>query len=186
MGPTAPYEQAIASARSVMANIEPDQLQNSTPCESWNVAELINHMVGGQKFFAAGLKGEQPSEGENWAEGDYLAAFDQASAETLACFQEDGVMEKSFTLPFGEMPGAAFMGLAMTDTFQHGWDLAKATGQSTDLAPDLAGAILDQSRHSIQEGFRGADGQAPFGAEQQCADGSCNADQLAAFLGREA
>jgi len=169
-----------------MANIEPTQLENSTPCESWNVAELINHMVGGQRFFAAGLKGEAPAEAQNWAEGDYLAAFDEATAECVECFQQEGVMEQNFTLPFGEMPGSAFMGLAMTDTFQHGWDLAKATGQSTDLAPELAGAILQQSRRNIQESFRGADGQAPFGAEQQCADGSCNADQLAAFLGREA
>ena len=28
------------------------------------------------------------------------------------------------------------------DTFQHGWDLAKATGQDTDLDPELAAGLL--------------------------------------------
>jgi uncharacterized protein (TIGR03086 family) len=83
------------------------------------------------------------------------------------------------------MPGAAVLGLAVTDTFTHGWDIAKATDQSTDLSPELAAGILTQARQMIQPGFRAEeDGAGPFLAEQQCVDGSCNADQLAAFLGR--
>ena len=77
------------------------------------------------------------------------------------------------------------MGIAMTDVFTHGWDIAKATGQSTDLAPELASGILAQSQAAISPEWRGPEGSpAPFGAEAQCADGSCAADQLAAFLGR--
>ena len=75
------------------------------------------------------------------------------------------------------------MGLATTDTFQHAWDLAKATGQDSDLAPELATALLSQAQQSISDAFRGPEG-APFGAEQECGDGASNADQLAAFLGR--
>ena len=114
----------------------------------------------------------------------YLAAFDAASSNFVAACQEDGAMQKTVKMPFGEMPGAAVMGLAMTDTFTHAWDLAKATGQSTDLAPELAAQLLAQSRQMIQPAFRGEDGAAPFGAEQSCPEGACNADQLAAFLGR--
>jgi len=87
-------------------------------------------------------------------------------------------------LPFGDMPGSAFVGIAATDTFTHGWDLAKATGQPTDLAPDLAAGLLGGVRTSIPDSFRGPDGKAPFGAEQVAPAGSSNADQLAAFLGR--
>ena len=93
-------------------------------------------------------------------------------------------MEKVYDLPFGSMPGAAIAGLAATDTFQHGWDLAKATGQSTDLAPELAAGLLQQSKASIQDSFRGPEG-APFGAEQQAPGDAPAADQLAAFLGRQ-
>ncbi len=183
---TQPLQQTLDVCRETLAAVSADQMQASTPCASWDVAGLINHIVGAQSFFTAGLLGQAPSTEEvDYAAGDYMAAFDQAAAQTMEAFNSEGAMEKMCELPFGTMPGAALMGMAMTDTFQHSWDLAKATGQSTDLAPQLASAILQQSQGFIQEGFRGEDGQAPFGAEQQCADGSCSADQLAAFLGRE-
>ena len=92
-------------------------------------------------------------------------------------------MEKTLTLPWGEMPGAAFMGLASTDIFVHGWDLAKATGQSTDLDPALADQLLAGSRMAINPGFRNEQGN-PFGPEQSAPAGASSADQLAAFLGR--
>ncbi len=181
---TQPYEQAIASTRSVLENVTDSQLSDATPCASWTVAQLINHIVGGQHFFLAGLSGTPPVGADSdYAAGDYVSAFDEASSKAVAAFSEEGVMPKMFTLPFGEMPGAALLGLATTDTFQHGWDLAKATGQSTDLAPELATGILQQSQKSIQDSFRGPEG-APFGPEQQAADDAPVADQLAAFLGR--
>jgi len=179
------FEAACASSRELLASIQADQLQNPTPCASWDVAALVNHMVDGQQFFAAAMAGQSPAEGQDWASGDYLAAWDEASAASIAAFQVEGALGNVVKMPFGDMPGAAVMGLATNDTFTHGWDLAKATGQSTDLNPELAAGILAQTRQSIQDGFRGPDGQAPFGTEQQCAEDACAADQLAAFLGRE-
>jgi len=185
MSPTAPLEQAIASTRQAMASVQPDQLSAQSPCAEWDVAGVINHVIGGAQFFTAGMKGQPPAEGQNWAEGDYMAAFDQATAEVVESFQQDGALEQTIALPFGEMPGAAVMGIAMTDIFTHGWDIAKATGQSTDLSPELAAGLLAQSQQAISPDWRGPEGSpAPFGAEAECADGSCAADQLAAFLGR--
>jgi uncharacterized protein (TIGR03086 family) len=172
-------------SRGVLAAVSADQLQNPTPCASWDVSALINHVVGAQKFFTAGLQGQPPSADQvDYASGDFLAAYDEASAECLASFQEEGALDKIVNMPFGQMPGRAVLGLALTDTFQHAWDLAKATGQSSDLDPELASTLLAQSKQSIQDGFRGPDGAAPFGAEQSAPDGACPADQLAAFLGR--
>ncbi len=182
---TEPLEQAIASTRTVLNGVSKDQLGQSTPCAQWKVSDLINHIVGAQSFFEAGAKGQSPAEGDaDFAATDFVAAFDDAAQRSLAAFRAPGVMEKTLTLPFGQMPGSAFMGLASTDTFTHGWDLAKATGQSTDLAPELAAALLAGSRMAIQPSFRNPEGN-PFGPEQQAPAGACNADQLAAFLGRK-
>jgi uncharacterized protein (TIGR03086 family) len=180
---TRPLEEAIAVTRGVLAAVTPEQLGDPTPCESWDVAALINHIVGAQHFFLAGLTGNPPAASADYAAGDYLAAYDEVSGEVLAAFSADGVMEQMITMPFGQMPGAAVMGLATNDTFQHGWDLAKATGQSTDLAPALAVSLLAQAKATIPPAFRGPEG-APFGAEQSAPDGASAADQLAAFLGR--
>jgi uncharacterized protein (TIGR03086 family) len=182
---TQPLEQAISSTRSVLAGVKQDQLASPTPCQSWNVAQLVDHIVGGQYFFAAMACGDPPSgETRTYADGDFLAEFDKGSAECLAAFGAPGAMERVLKLPFGEMPGSRFVGLATVDTFVHGWDLAKATGQKPNFDPELADALLAGSRQAIQESFRGADGKAPFGPEQKAPDGASTADQLAAFLGR--
>jgi len=182
---TEPLEQAIASTRKVLTGVSKDQLSDATPCAQWKVSDLINHIVGGQFFFEAGAKGESPAAGEaDFSTADFVAAFDDASRRCVAAFNADGVMEKMLTLPFGTVPGSAFVGIAATDTFTHGWDLAKATGQSTDLAPGLAAQLLVGARMAIQPAFRNAEGN-PFGAEQPAPAGASNADQLAAFLGRK-
>ncbi len=182
---TQPYEMAIATTRAVMAKVKADQMSSATPCASWKVSDLINHIVGGQHFFAASMEGVAPAGGEqDFSSGDYMAVFDAGAAKAVAAFNSAGAMEKIVHLPFGDMPGAAFVGIAATDTFMHGWDLAKATGQPSDLAPELAAGLLSGVRGAISDNFRGAEGVAPFGAEQKAPAGATNADQLAAFLGR--
>ncbi len=183
---TQPLQQAITSTRAVLAGVNRDQLDSPTPCQSWTVAQLIDHVVGGLYFFTTVANGDPPAgRGDSkYADGDFLAAFDEGSASCLAAFSAPGAMEKIMHLPFGDMPGAAFAGMAATDTFTHGWDLARATGQPTDLNPALASELLEGSKRAIQPAFRGADGKAPFGLEQQAPAGGSSADRLAAFLGR--
>jgi uncharacterized protein (TIGR03086 family) len=181
---TQPLEAAIASTRATLAGVSKDQLDASTPCKSWTVRDLINHIVGGQFFFTSAVLGNPPQRGEHdFASGDFVSEFDSGSAACIAAFSGDGVMEKMITLPFGTMPGSAFVRLAATDTFVHGWDLAKATGQSTDLNPELAEALLAGSKIAIQDAFRG-DEPRPFGPEQAAPANATAADRLAAFLGR--
>jgi uncharacterized protein (TIGR03086 family) len=180
-----PLEQAVATARSVLANVDRDDLGRRSPCASWDVAELVNHLIGAQHYFAVAARGESPAgEAPDFAAGDVVAAFDEVTAQTLKEFSEEGFAERTLQMPFGAMPGAAVAGLAATDLFTHAWDVAKATGQSTDLAPELAEQLLASSRMMIQPAFRGADGAAPFGPEQTAPEGATAADRLAAFLGR--
>lgn len=183
---TAPYEQAIVTAKKVLAGVKPEHLTAQTPCASWKVSDLVNHIVGGQHFFGSMAKGEAPSEAAapDFSAGDFNAAFAQGAADSVAAFNAPGTMEKTLNLPWGPMPGSAFVGLAAVDTFTHAWDLARATGQDSDLDPELAAGLLMGSRAGIAPEFRGADGVAPFGPEQKAPAGASKADELAAFLGR--
>ncbi|HWM20920.1 MAG TPA: TIGR03086 family metal-binding protein [Ilumatobacteraceae bacterium] len=180
---TQPLEEAIASTRSVLGNVTAGQLDDPTPCESWKVRDVINHVVGTQHYFVGALTGTTPADGDP-ASGDFVAAFDGATGELLEAFRAEGVADRLITLPFGEIPGAAVAGVVATDTFTHGWDLARATGQPTDLAPDLAAALLANAQTAISDAFRGPDGKALFGQKQETPDTASNADRLAAFLGR--
>ena len=180
-----PLEQAIRSTRAVLRSVDRDDLSRSTPCASWKVSDLVNHIVGGQFFFATAVNGEQPSgDPQDYAAGDFVAEFDRGAAASVAAFGQEGAMERTVHLPFGDLPGAVFVGIASTDTFIHGWDLAKATDQETDLEPELAAALLAQVGPFLPASFRGPEGKAAFAPEQVAPDGASNADRLAAFLGR--
>ena len=103
-----------------------------------------------------------------------------------AAFEADGVLGRMIRLPFGEFPGAAVRSMAALDQFAHGWDLARAIGYPGDLDPELATELLASARLAITDGFRGPDGQAPFGPVAPAPAGAGPADQLAAYLGRPA
>ncbi len=180
---------ALASTRGIVAGVGADQFDDPTPCASWDVRRLVNHIVGGSHWFAmttnAGASPEvDETEDTDYAGGDTLGAYDEGIAASLAAFRADGALEKMVTLPFGEFPGGAFMVLATMDQFIHGWDLAKATGQSPEFDEELAAQLLAQAQMMVSDQFRGPDPDAPFGPIVEIDDASHASDRLAAFLGR--
>jgi uncharacterized protein (TIGR03086 family) len=179
-------ERAFASTRSVLVNVTPDQFELATPCASWDVRALVNHMVGGPFYAAASVNdGVHPAPAaSDYATGDIVASYDDGVARAVAAFAAPGALERMITLPFGTLPGAVFINIAATDAFSHGWDLARATGQSCDLDPQLASQLLEQARALLPDAFRGPDGQAAFGPVTAAPATACPADELAAFLGR--
>jgi uncharacterized protein (TIGR03086 family) len=183
---TESLERAQAVTREVLANVTVDQLDMRTPCESWNVRDVVNHLVGANNWFAGTMtEGESAPEDKNdYASGDYLSAYDSACKASVAAFDAPGALEKTVRLPFGELPAAMYLGLATNDVFAHGWDLAKATGQPTDLDPDVAVPLLAAMEAGLPDALRGPDGVAPFGPKRSAPPGAPAADKLAAFLGR--
>jgi uncharacterized protein (TIGR03086 family) len=178
--------QAFASTAGVLANVKDDQLDGPTPCASWTVRDLVNHIVGATTYFAVTAEtGEAPPvAGDDHTTGDFKAEFGAGAQRAVAAFATDGAMDKMLKLPFGELPGSIFVYIAATDTFTHGWDLAKATDQSADLDPALAKQLLDAVSGFLPDAMRGPDGQAPFGSKVDVASSASAADQLAGFMGR--
>jgi len=179
-------ERAAGVASNVLANVKPEQMDDPTPCASWKVRDLVNHIVGGTHFFASAAEQGKPDTDPNAADfssTDFAATYAEGSKRAVAAFRQEGVMDKMLELPFGTMPGSAFVLIATTDTFTHAWDLAKATGQSTDLDPELAEELLAIARGFISDNFRG-DEPMPFSRAVEVPETAPKADQLAGFLGR--
>jgi uncharacterized protein (TIGR03086 family) len=159
-------EHANASTEKVLENIGPDQLKLASPCASWRVSDVVSHLVGNNFWFEAiardGVAPDRPNNAKpDESSGDYLGRFQEGSANAVAAF--GAAMDKTLNLPWAQMPAPAFLLMASADQFVHGWDLAKATGQSADLDPDLAAQFLDFYRQAIADQFRGPDPAAPFG-----------------------
>ena len=45
-------EQAFASSAKVLAGVQAGDLDKPTPCASWKIRDVVNHMVGGTHYFA--------------------------------------------------------------------------------------------------------------------------------------
>ena len=176
--------RAFASTRAVLATVKPDHLDLPTPCASWDVGALINHVIGSARWAAGAVGGDVDTTEENYAAGDFLASYEQTTALTLAAFAADGALHRTVQLPFGDRSGAYVLGIVVNDQFTHGWDLARAVGHHTDLDPELADEVLAHARVTIPDSYRGPDGVGLFGPVVEPTPDACPADRLAAFLGR--
>ncbi|HLG66490.1 MAG TPA: TIGR03086 family metal-binding protein [Acidimicrobiales bacterium] len=174
MDPLTAHERAQKAFASVLAGIGPDRFGDPTPCARWTVRDVAEHIIGGN-FRVAGVT-DPP------ADDDLAALHGASAAQAQATFAAPDGLTRDYVLPFGSLPGSVFIGLRTTDVLTHAWDLAKATGQPTDLDSELAEELLAASRERIDPSFRG-EGR-PFGEEQPCASTRPAADRLAAFLGR--
>jgi len=179
MDPLVAHQRAQDTFAHVLVSVTSDQLSSPTPCPEWDVKALIDHVIAGNRRVverAGGQMGPLP-------EG--LGTAHRASAEAAqATFAAPQALTRTYQLPIGEVPGTAFVELRTSDLLVHAWDLATATGQPTDLDPELAEYVLAFSKQMMSRpGLRGDD--RPYGEEQPCGDGRPAADQVAAFLGRE-
>jgi uncharacterized protein (TIGR03086 family) len=156
--------RAFSSTRGILVHVERHQFANPTPCASWNVREAT-------------------MADEDYAAGDFLASYDETKRIALCAFGVPGTLERTFTLQTGECSGSFLIGLVATDQFVHGWDLARATGQTSDLDPELANELLAMARQGITDALRGPDAAA-FGPVVETRPGASPTDRLAAFLGR--
>ncbi len=86
-------------------------------------------------------------------------------------------------MPWGKVPGRFAIVGYMQEIVTHGWDLAKATGQPTELAPELGSGVLAGARRILPPEARGED--VPFGPVVQAAPDTGVYAQLAAWLGRQ-
>lgn len=183
-------QRASASTEKILANVTRDQLDSATPCASWTVRDVINHIAGNGYWFAGSAStGTAPDRPDNAAPdvtaGGYLGAFTDGSERAIEAFGAPGALEKTLHMPWGDMPASAFIVMASTDQFVHGWDLAEATGQDIALDPELAEQFLAFYRQIPVDAFRGPDPVAPFGEEVSVAPSTGAVTQLLALLGRK-
>lgn len=184
MDALANFDVAAAAAKRVVDGVRDVQWTLRSPCSEWDVRGVLNHLVMGNLMAHASLRGRQPPTDRS---ADYLgvdprAAFGDSVVACRAAFAEPGVLERVVRTPLGEQAGVFYVHMRVNELLAHGWDIAAATGQSTDLAPELAKEAL--ARWQARLGGKPRSGM-PFGPEREAPAAGTEADRLAAFLGRE-
>lgn len=140
-GPLEPLDQLDQLGpvlATVVGGITPAQLDEPTPCASFSVRGVLDHMVAGATAFAAAFRGVAPADPPA---GDVLATFLPALTDLAAAMHEPGALDRTVAAPFGDVPGETFARFVVLDGLVHGWDLATATGQPYDPPPALVEAV---------------------------------------------
>jgi uncharacterized protein (TIGR03086 family) len=137
-------ELAFANTGRLVQGVRADQWTASTPCAEWDLRTLVNHTTWVVAMFGDAAQGRAPAvpRDADVLGGDPVGAYKTAAGATLAAWRERG-LDGTVQLPPGEMPAAFGLGINVTDTYVHGWDIARATGQDAALEPGLCAALLD-------------------------------------------
>jgi uncharacterized protein (TIGR03086 family) len=189
MDQVATMSKVIVETKRVVDNIDPSQLDNPSPCTEWTVRDVMNHMVGGAEMFGLCVRdGEVPDAklgelmtGDNLG-ADYKASFTRAMAGAEEAFQIPGAMDRMVKLPFGEVPAGMAVNIAIFDVTIHAWDLAKATGQSTDLDPEVLAVAYQVAQGLLSDDMRNS---GVFGPEVSVPEDAPMASRLAGLAGRQ-
>ncbi|SNR66903.1 TIGR03086 family protein [Haloechinothrix alba] len=172
----------------LIADIRQDQWSARTPCPEWQVCDLVNHLVIGSRLFAGIVRGEaaaapgalDPKTGDMLGE-DAASTYAEAAEDLLAAFREPGVLEATFDVPAGAVPGIVAVHLRVVEELVHGWDLARATGQQLRFPDEIVERALEFTRGKLADV---PPDRSPFAPPQPVPDHATSIDRLAAILGR--
>jgi uncharacterized protein (TIGR03086 family) len=179
MDPLVAHQRAQDAFAHVLVNVTADQLSLPTPCPEWDVKALIDHVIAGNQRVVE-RAGDQVAP----LPEDCGTAHRSSAEAAQGTFAAPQALARAYQISIGEVPGMVFLELRTSDLLTHAWDLAVATGQPTDLDPELADYVLAFSTEMMNRpGLRGAG--RPFDEEQSCSEERPAADRVAAFFGRK-
>jgi uncharacterized protein (TIGR03086 family) len=165
----------------VVAAVRPDQLDAPTPCTDWTLRELLSHTVGVVSSMGLAAQGLEPrNPGDYPLGGDPGAQFRTEADRTIAAWRARG-LDGEMDVGAGPMPAAIAFGINLSDTTTHSWDIARSSGQDSEVPDDVARAALDFAQGFVDDDVRSFAG---FGAPVTVPQTATPTQQLVAFLGR--
>lgn len=180
---------AVKAARQVADAIGADKLELPTPCDEYNVNQLLRHLSHALGKLAQAGRGETlewtKMLDDSFADGEHGAALEAQGHAIQQAWADAAKLDQMFEFPWATLPGAAAIGSFTGEALTHTWDLAVATGQAIAwpddevLAPLLAGlkvGLGDQGRD---------DPEMPFGPVVEVATDAPMIEQIVAFSGRD-
>ena len=187
------HRTAVLQSVDVVNTAREADLVGPTPCEGWNLLDLLAHMTVQHRGFASAARGFG-ADPDIWrvesvvdaVKADPGRAYSEAAHDVLDAFAAVGTAEAPFALPeFGEgavFPGEMAMGFHFVDYVVHGWDVAASLGVPYELPADVVEAVLPLALAVPDGDFRSGDGAAFAPAIE--AAGTNDFERILRYLGR--
>jgi uncharacterized protein (TIGR03086 family) len=154
------YRRTVESWAVRVNAVGSDQWDDPTPCREWSVRDLVNHVVGEDRWTVPLVRGQTIAEVGDRFDGDLLGDDPIASALDAAGEADLVVAEVlpgggKVHLSYGEEDLAEYVRQLAADHLVHAWDLAAATGGDTWLEPAL---VTEVARWFVgrEEAYRSA------------------------------
>jgi uncharacterized protein (TIGR03086 family) len=180
-------DDAHQALRTVVSGVPADGWTRPTPCEKWNVTQVLQHAAGDQLGYAGTLTGgpmptEDPFSPSGHLDGDpsvYVEAALRSSATAFGTVAPDAA-NVATPLPQGALAAPVAVGACALDAAVHAWDIAMGTGQPSPLTPEMARDLRPVAT-ALVEPLRqwGA-----YAAVVPAADGDGDIETLLRYLGR--
>ena len=148
------HRDALDATRQFVAGIGDDQWDLPTPCDGWNVRELLNHIVAGNLWAAQLGRGRTIADVGSALDGDVLgadpvAAYDRSAESAAAVFEMPGALDAPCAVSYGPVPGSVYAGHRLIDVLIHGWDLGVGDRPANRLDPSVVEACWEVVRPQL-------------------------------------
>ena len=136
------HAEAVASFGRRVRAVGSNQWGAPTPCTRWTVRDLVNHLTVEQLWVPPLMEGATVEEIGDRFEGDQLGddplgVWRRAAAAARGAFARPGALDSTVGLSAGPTPAVEYCSQMAMDAAVHTWDLARATGGDTRIAPEL-------------------------------------------------
>jgi uncharacterized protein (TIGR03086 family) len=154
------HGRCVAEFVARVAGVSPDGWDAPTPCAEWNARELVNHVVGEDRWTVPLLEGATIADVGSEFDGDLLghdpvASTRRAADEAVAMVAEVLPAGGRVHLSYGDEDMAEYVHQLAADHLIHAWDLAVATGGEPDLDAESVAAVAEWFADR-EELYRGA------------------------------
>ena len=158
------FDPPVRELRALLLGVDDDELTMPTPCPDWNVAALLDHLMGlAYAFTQAARKGSdgpgtsgpppQPSAGhlsQHWR-----GRLPVLLEELATAWKDPRAWNGTARAGGVTMPAPAMGAVAMNELIMHSWDLAKATGQEYAADPRTLEVLVEFLAQGPAEGTPG-------------------------------
>ncbi len=173
-------DRALTYTRATLNDVTDADLGRRTPCERWDLGQLLAHMEDALDAFAEGARGE-------------VALHDRIPAKVRV----DNLQRKACGLLLAwssetpptvvrigehELDTPVVVLAAALEITVHGWDVTQTVGTARPIPGALARGLLPVAEALVGESDRGAE----FGAPRPVPADAADEARLLGFLGRDA
>lgn len=124
-----------------LSGIEADQWSLRTPCDDWQLGDLIDHVTGGNWFTVEILGGAPSADALERTKARFgelaqaRAGAVEAVAELVESFEQPHVLDRTIDHIAGPLTGRQALRLRLQDLIVHVWDVEQSVSPPTTIQP---------------------------------------------------